>query len=816
MAEHIGLTSEEAARRHAAGQHNRTSSSTSRSLGDILRGNLLNIANIILISIILVLVLVGEVGDALVTGSVVFINVLVGSYQEYRSKQKLDEIALLTRPQVTVIRDGQAQDIDQADVVVGDVLRLRPGDQAVADGEMIAYPPDANPRVDIDESALTGESDHIPKRPGDDILSGSFAVVGEGYYEAQKVGDESFAQQLTAGARQFTRVVTPLQRQISIIVRGLVLLAISLAVLLGLAYSYQQEPFAQGVQDAAVIFALVPQGLLLMVTVAYALGAVRIARKGALVQQSNAVESLSNVDVLCMDKTGTLTTNRILFDALHPLNDTPEAALRDQLGAYIGSTSAQNRTAEAIAEALPAEPRAPVAEIPFSSVRKWSGASFQAAEGLRDGTYILGAPEMLLGALENIDADALRGQLNTLSGQGLRVLLFAHSTHRTQPDDLPDDREPALPPSLQALGLVSFTDELRPGVGDVLAGFRRADITLKVISGDNPDTVAALAYQAGFDPEHDKAISGADLAEMSEAEFAQAAREHNIFGRITPAQKSALVDVYRGDGRYVAMMGDGVNDVLSLKKAQVGIAMEDGSSATRGVADMVLLGNQFNILPDAFLEGQRILNGMSDSMRLFLTRTLYTALLIVVAGFIGTEFPLTPRHNALLTTLPVGIPAFFLAYWAKPGQPKRSLLASVTSFVIPAGFSMLMVTGFLWVLYVTSEDATVETGRTVLTVAGLLGGLFIIILAEHEREAFYRDLPPLEKGDPRRRRLALVMLGVFAVIMAVPGLRDAFELTTLSWADLGIIAASMSAWAVGLWLLLRYDVLERLLIPDYK
>jgi cation-transporting ATPase E len=806
----IGLTSQEAQDRLRRGQGNTVDLKTSRSFTDIFIANFLNIANVILLGIMGVLVVVGKPADALVTGGVVIVNIIIGTFQEYRSKRQLDRIALLTRPQVTVLRDGKPVEVDQAQVVIGDAILFKAGDQAVVDGTMLADPsrdPSVQ-RVDVDESLLTGESDLIPKRPGDEILSGSFAVVGEGIYLAKRVGNDSFAQKITSGARQYTRTYTPLQRQISVIVRALVVLTIAQSILLGLSYIFQEKPFSQGVEDVAVIISLIPQGLLLMITVAYALGAVRIAAKGALVQQINAVESLSHVDVLCLDKTGTLTTNRILFHALHPLNSTSEAELRDAAGTYVASTGAKNRTTEAIASAIRGTAQPLVAEIPFSSARKWSAASFAT------GTYILGAPEMLLPVLDQ--PDGLARQVHELAEQGLRVLLFAQSPHVIQPDDIPEQGEPPLPSNLTPLGLISFSDELRPHVKEVLAGFRRANIQLKLISGDNPTTVAALAYQAGFAPETDKAISGMELTRLSPLEFRQAVRDYAIFGRITPEQKQMIVEILREDAHYVAMIGDGVNDVLSLKKAQVGVAMEDGSAATRAVADIVLLGNKFEVLPDAFLEGQRILNGMNDSTRLFLNRTIYVAFLIIFTGYIGSEFPFSPRHNFLLTTLPVGIPAFFLAYWAKTRQPKRSLIVSTVEFVIPTGISLLGVNVFLWLLYLVNRDADVASARSILTIASLLGGIWIIIIAAHERDHWYtRSIRQLYWHDLRRVGLAGVMVILFLLVMLLPGLRHFFEMTIPTPTDNVIIALTLLVWASSLHLIWRYDLIERLLIPHY-
>ncbi|NJL95135.1 MAG: HAD-IC family P-type ATPase [Anaerolineae bacterium] len=399
----LGLSQAEAEQRLRQGQGNTVDIKTSRSLSEIILGNLLQIANVVLLVIMGVLFLVGKPAEALSTGGVVFVNIFLGAFQEFRAKRKLDQIALLNRPRVTVIRDGREQVISQSEVVVGDALVLRAGDQAVVDGQRVAVPGREHTRLEMDESLLTGESDLIRKQPGDEIFSGSFCVIGEGVYIAEKVGNESFAQKITAGAREFTRVVTPLQAQISILVRVLVVAALGFSLLVALQYAYAERDFAEAIEDMAVIIALVPQGLLLMITVAYALGALRIAQKGALVQQSNAVESLSNVDVLCLDKTGTLTTNRILFHALHPLNGTETEGLQARLANYIASTGAKNRTAEALAEVFQGQASTPVAEIPFSSARKWAGASFEG-----NGTYIFGAPEMIAPALGPAETDLSR------------------------------------------------------------------------------------------------------------------------------------------------------------------------------------------------------------------------------------------------------------------------------------------------------------------------------------------------------------------------------------------------------------------------
>jgi cation-transporting ATPase E len=787
-----GLAAAEVEKRRAQGLTNAVPAKSSRPLTRILRDNLLSITNVILFMVMIVLIVIGEADDAVVTGGAVLVNVIVGIFQEIRAKRQLDRIALLTRPKVTVIRAGQDHEVDPAEIVLGDALRINPGDQIVVDGRLLT-----DKRVDVDESLLTGESDHVPKEHGDQLLSGSYCVSGSGVYAAEKIGSDSFAYQLTAGAREYRRVLTPLQRQISIVVRALVILAISLAILLFLSFAIENKTFDTMVQDTAVVISLVPQGLLLMITVAYALGAVRIANKGALVQQINAVESLSNVDVLCLDKTGTLTTNRIQLRQIVPIQ-SDESDLRQRLGDFVASTGRVNRTAEAIADACPGQPYPTTAEIPFSSAYKWSGATFDGAGPLA-GSYILGAPEMLLPHVRG--GDLMARDVELWTDLGLRVLLFAHHPDPLQPS-------PQLPDDVQPLGWLTFTDELRPDARVVLDQFRQAGVQVKLISGDNPQTVAALAQLAGISKDI-AVVSGLELGELSDAQFAETVDRVTVFGRITPEQKQRIVQALRAQGHYVAMMGDGVNDVLSLKQANMGIAMESGSQATRAVADMVLLDDQFNVLPEAIKEGQRILNGMQDNMRLFLTRTLYAALLIVIAGFIGTDFPFTPKHNAILTTLPIGLPAIFLTIWARSGQPQKDLLPSVSEFVLPAGFSITVVLLVVYLLYVHSS---LQLQRTVLTTTALLAGLLLVIFAEHSVERW-------ESGerlhfDSRRIVLALVMLALYVLIFPFPGARRFFELNTLAWKDLGVVLVAVVVWAVTVRALWRYDIFTRLLIPE--
>jgi cation-transporting ATPase E len=805
MARMQGLTESEAIARRARGQGNDVQLQTSRSYVQILRQNVFTFINTVLFSIGIVLILMGRVGDAVVTAGLVLMNVIVGVAQEGRAKRTLDQIALLTRPRATVVREGQERTIDPDEIVLGDVLVVHPGDQIVVDGQVVG-----DARMDVDESHLTGESDLIPKRAGDPVYSGSFCVSGSAFYEVQKVGAESLANQLTAGARAFRQVKTPLQRNIDFVVRVLVFLASQLGILLALSFAIEGLPIVESVQVAAVIASLVPQGLFAMITIAYAMGAVRIAGQGALVQQANAVESLSNVTVLCLDKTGTLTTNHIRLCECHPVG-TGEDQVRRILGDYVVSASSLNRTAEAIRDACDGQARPVHAEVPFSSARKWSALAFD--DGALKGVYVLGAPEILLPYLGHKGdlgpkIEDVQDRAEQWAARGLRVLLLAYRADLAPLHDGND--EPQLPHDLVPLGVLSFSDELRHEAQATLQGFTEAGIQLKIISGDNPHTVAALARQAGLGPDI-QVISGLELAEMDETQFARAVEEKTVFGRITPQQKEQLVRKLRDHGYYVAMIGDGVNDVLCLKQAHLGIAMQSGSQATRSIADIVLLNDSFAALPAAFREGQRIVNGMQDIVRLFLARTFYVTLLVLGTAIVGVAFPVTPKHNSILALLTVGIPTLALAAWARPDVPPPNLLRSVSHFVFPAAFTVSVVGIGVYLAFLQMTD-NVDIARTALTTTTVLCGLLLIPYVEPPVAAWVGG--DELSGDRRPILLALGMLALYGMIMLVPTLRKSFELTTLKGTDLALIGGIVAVWAVVLRFIWRQRLFERWLGLD--
>ena len=785
-----GLTSDEAARRLASGEGNAAPLDTSRSYRRILIDNAFTPINTILFFIAITLVALGLFADAVMTAGLVLINVIVGVFQEARAKRQLDEIALLARPRARVIRDGAEQEIDPEQIVRGDLLALQPGDQIQVDGTVAAAE-----GCSIDESLLTGESDLVRKEAGDPVFSGTFCMTGSARYEAEHVGAGSMANQITARARVFRVVRTPLQREVAWVIWGMAVFVLFLGapVLNAIHDFYGRLELRETVRAAAVIVALVPQGLSFMVTATYAMAAVRIGRIGALVQRLNAVESMSHIDVLCLDKTGTLTTNQLTLEALAPFG-IEEADLRRMLGTFAASASVSNRTSEAIVKVCAGKLRAPAGEIGFDSARKWSALQFSGGDF--DGIFVLGAPENMQPGLASSDGIAERAAEWT--AHGLRVLLFARGEAAATPLD---EERPELPRGLKPLGLVALRDELRPDARETVLGFAAGGIALKIISGDNPQTVAALAMQAGFGDDL-RTIAGPDLEGLDEGQLERVAAETTIFGRISPQHKEALVKALQRRGHYVAMTGDGVNDVPALKQAQVAIAVKSGSPVTRNVADLVLLNDSFGVLPSAFSEGQRIRNGMASIIRLFLVRTFAVSLAILGAAILGDSFPITPRQSGIPAQLTVGLPALALAVWARPGKTGRYLLPSAALFVLPAALSIAATSLLLYHFYLSGVE-NINEARTVLTITSTICGVALLPFVQDPPERWL-TLSGL-RSEFRTTLLALAMLAIFAVSYLIGPLRDFYELVMLSPADYAIIAGAVAIWAVLLNLVWRID-----------
>ncbi len=836
-----GLTRAQVAQRQKAGQTNHIELETSRRYWDIIKSNLFDPVNIVLYVIGGGMFMVGDTRTAMMVVGLIVFNAIVGVVQEIRAKKKLDEIALLARRKAVVIREGQEQEVDPDEIVLGDILLIKAGNQILVDGKIVG-----EGAIEVDESALTGESDLIPKGPGDDVLSGSLCITGETAIEATAVGEDSFANKLTKDAREFKVEYTPLQQDVNRLLRILMLTVIFFAVIAILALIFINLPFKSWLQVMAVITGSISAGMLTLITLNYTWGSVRIGQKGALVQRINAVESLSNVTVLCTDKTGTLTTNQIKYHDVFPTGVDAET-LKFWLGDFAASASALNKTSQAILDGLSGKKRKVVDEAPFSSARKWSALAFDdPGDGERPamkGVYVMGAMAMLRDYFD-VD-DAVWEKLDEWAKKGLRVLVFAHNPDVSA---LHDARGELTLPRLTLLGLISLSDELRPHLRETLQDFAEKGVRLKVISGDNPTTVAALARQAGL-PGDLVAVAGPELAKMSKEEFDAVAHNATVFGRITPDQKEALVTALRESGEYVAMIGDGVNDVLSLKKAHLGIAMESGSDASRSVAAMVLLNDSFEALPSALDEGKRIIGSIQNILKLYMVTVFALLLLIVAITALNVGFPFTSLQNTLLSFFARGAPPFVLAVVSVAVPRRGNLGGSIIRFTLPASFllfffGLMLYLGAFFAMQagiagvheftpdiltelakvanmpagsMTTEVAkslfTLLTAQTVLVTFFSLTGILLMLFAE----------PPLkwfEAGAPFRKKnyftiaAAAGMIAAFYFVLLLPATRAFFQLTLLFSFFHIVIAVSVILWFFIQRWVWRARLLERFLLVE--
>jgi cation-transporting ATPase E len=807
----LGLTSAEASRRLAAGRGN-TIPRTTRSNWEIVWTNFITPFNVILVVLGVTLATLGAPLDALFTTGVMFFNVAIAVFQELRARHKLEQIALLAKPHARVLRDGQELDIDPSEVVLGDVVVAAQGDEIVVDGPLLEG------TLELDESLLTGESDGVHKSPGDEVKSGSAVLSGAARYEAARVGADSYASQLTVRARAFQKRVTPIQREVDTTVRVLLLVVAFYVSLLALGNVLQHGSLLDFARATAVVFQIAPPGLFLVIVLAYALGAARIADEGVVVQQVESVESLCRVEVLCLDKTGTLTTNRFALAEVLPVASgvSPDDA-RSALGVFAASVTAPNKTSETIAAAVPSQARAPVAEVAFSSGRKWSAVGLGGDDALA-GTWVLGAPEMIQPGLADGDAWDPDGTATAWQREGMRVLLLARAQ---DPAALgrTGDEDPRLPAGLASYAVVALSDELRPDAAETLTGFAEAGIELKVISGDNPDTVTAIAARAGLKGvggEPLRAVSGATLDTLDDEAFDRIARSANVFGRVTPEQKERLVDSLHRAGRRVAMTGDGVNDVLALKKADVGIAMQSGSIATRNSADIVLLGDRFAALPGAFKEGQRIVRGITAMLEVYLTRIVTFIVILAAVMSLAKGFPFLPRQRSLITMVTLTLPNIFLAWWAPPGRvPRGSLMRRIGHFLLPTVSTAVVVQVAVFFGYLAATG-DMALARDVLALLTLTIGLAVIPFVAPP-SAFWNVSGQGAWND--WRPTVVVVLGglaLTALILFTPWLAPLFqfEVKPLPVQDYLWVLAATLAWMGTVWVLFRTRFMERFLRLD--
>jgi len=743
-----GLRAAEVAERVAAGKVNLVDDSSSRSLGDIVRSNVLTRFNALISALAVVVLVVGSPRDALFAVVMVF-NAVIGIAQELRSKRTLDRLSVVAAPRLTVVRDGASVVVERTAVVLDDVVVLAPGDQLVVDGSIIEAD-----QLTIDESLLTGEADAIVKQPGDGALSGSFVVAGSGVMRTTAVGAEAYAARLTKEAKAFRRPRTELERGIDLILRIVTWLIVPAAIGLFLAQRYGEgDPLDEAlIGTVAGLVALVPQGLVLLLSMAQAVAVIRLGRANVLVQQLQAVETLARVTLLATDKTGTLTTGSVVLDQVHLLDgDLPVDAA---LGALAAADPHPDPTIAAIGAARPGPGWTMRDRIPFASAYKYSAAEFGP-----EGAWYLGAPEVLLATGSPGLASAQQH-----ADAGMRVLVVAKAPGGLQPAG-------TVPNDLVAAGLVVCADEIRPDAASTIAYFADEHVTTKVISGDNPRTVAAIAARCGV-PSADRWIDARELdADASVADLAAAAAPIAVFGRVTPDVKRKLVKAAQSQGQVVAMTGDGVNDTLALKDADLGIAMGSGTSAAKSVAEIVLLDNRFATLPGVVAEGRRVIANIERVARLFVTKTVWAATFAVIIGVFTTSYPIIPRQLTVVDGLTIGIPGFVLSFEPSHEPARPGFLRRVVRFCVPVGIiiGVTSMTVFA-VLRSGAIDADREAAQSAITM--VLTVLGLVALSELMR--------PL---DTLRGALlaVLVVMGVGA--FTIPFVADFFELQIPSAAE---------------------------------
>ncbi|PJF22927.1 MAG: ATPase P [Phototrophicales bacterium] len=705
-----GLSSTEVQARIKRGEVNNFEPRSGRTYFEILRHNIFNVFNVMLFTMLLIVLLSGDFWTVLFAGFSVLTNSLIGTVQEINAKRKLNRLANLAPKHVVVLRDGQPQTILNKQVVIDDVILIRPGDRLVVDGEVIE-----SDSLEIDESHLTGESDAVYKEVGDDVSSGSFCIAGTGMMRATRVGAKSTVNRLTTIAKAYKNTLTPTQKKIASIVKLALVFLTVFGPMVFISGWVRAESFL-GIIRNTVVFttSLVPQGLILTTILALTIGALKISRHQTLIQRVNAVESMANVTVLCFDKTGTMTRNHLAVREVIPLDTSYQLdEIEKWLQVYVHNLGHQNTTAAALARHLfndqqPDDLPIKIREIPFTSARKWG------AIVLADGAFALGAPERLLDehhwGMSIVDDRA---------SQGLRVLTFAKIA------EPPPHAQHIARDTIKPMALIVIEDQVRDDIRETLDSFRAQGVRPKVISGDNLATVRAVAHYAGMQTQI--AYEGWQLDDMTDAQLRDAVQEADVFARVEPDTKRRIVSALRAQGEYVAMVGDGVNDVPALKEADLAIVMNDGAQISKDVADIVLLNNAMSTLPLAFHEGTEITQTLYGTTKIFLTKNVYNTLLFIFVLFMSLPFPITPIQISWASFGTANIPGGLMALgWLRPARI-NIFRRDVLDYIITGGFVGAVGMALMYVVTYRYTNYDVDVSRSATTIFFILYSLSIYL-----------------------------------------------------------------------------------------
>ncbi len=736
-----GLTADEVRTRMAAGQYNKPPASAAKSIRRIIFDNVVSVFNII-IGLIIVFLLAFYIKtpdvrlllDAIGVMTVAVFNTAIAIYQEIKAKLALDKVNMLLAREVAVLRDGVVSEIPHDQIVIDDVIVMRRGDQAVVDGAVL----ESN-HMEIDESLLTGESVPIEKEPDDRVLSGSFCLSGNGYYRVTHLSGESYASKLTRLAQQLKVNLSPLQKNINRIVIWLFAVAVLLCVMEGSRSAYSDQldvNFARRL--ATILIALVPQGLVLMASVTFAIGIYRISKVGALVQAFNAIESFANVQVICMDKTGTLTQNRMTVRKVTVLDDELlREAAEAMLGTYAKFSSDKNATIRALEAFTPNDDAEMVYEIPFSSARKMSLLSIR-SNG-QETVYALGAFELLT---ERSSDDERAKALDAATAEKLDVyrnLLFGEVTN---PEEINPHQANISAIRVKPLCIVSLSDTVREDVCNVIKEFEPRGIKFKILSGDSATSILATCRDIEWKVSPGEIITGADLDAMNDDELKQVVDKRIVFARLRPEHKVRIVRALKANNLYTAMIGDGVNDVPAIKQANLGMAMDEGASITKEVADIILLGNRFTLLPEVFNEGKKIINTVGSIARLFLTKNFMVIYLTLFSVLLAWDFPLTPRRVALINIFAIGLPAMLIALTNTNTGRHRRFVLDMISFVAVSALVIVLAgyAGFFLVMNKGSEasrEAASMAMLSIMIVAAVANFLVVAAIGGRRKQGLY-------------------------------------------------------------------------------
>lgn len=743
-----GLTDDEVKFRVERGQVNKLAPAPSRTIWQMIRANFFNIFNGLNIVLALLVIIAGSPKNAIFAG-VIIVNSIIGVVQELNAKKTLENLSLLSMARAKVLRNGIEKDLLIEELVVDDIVCLVSGDQVLADCEVVN-----SEELEVDESMLTGESEPVYKKEGDTLLSGSFIVAGEGHARVTKVGEETYSSKLADEARKFKIVNSELQTSISKIIKILLVLIVPLGIMLIVTQMFFSKA---GWREALIstvsgIVGMVPEGLVLLTSATFIVSVVRLAKHETLVQQLSATEILARVDVLCVDKTGTITEGRLKLREVKPLNNKNLNEINHVLAAIAYNLPSKNPTQKAILEHYNEKPEVDIIEkVPFSSKRKWGGIILKG-----HGSWVLGAPEVLLGdkyatIQKQVEEEALKGS---------RVLLLGKVNQITLKKGIISDVEE------QALILIE--DVIKEEAPKVLNFFKEEGVKVKVISGDNPVTVSAVAERAGVEG-YKRYVDARTLPKKLD-ELEEVVDDYTIFGRVTPHQKKFIVKALRKKGHTVAMTGDGVNDVLALKESDCGIAMANGSEATKSVAQLVLMNSDFGALPKVVKEGRKQINNLERVAQLFLSKTMFFVSLTLVMSLMMLPYPILPIQTSLVGSCAIGIPAFFLAMSPSNGIVKKNFLRRVLTTSVPNGIVMMILMVAAYVLTYLSGQP-IEQCRTVAVLVFL--GISLTILL--------RVSKPFNKF-----KLILVLLMAIGSLICfiVPLGRSLFNFTLLNFKEI--------------------------------